>query len=104
MTRRVFDQGEYTAHIFSHVIIRSHHDVPFSMNPHLFYPKDASLESRPGGQGRGKSASALNNALTRLQLGNQCVTVIGVIGKSMSGKGKFINTLLDRPVFQVCVV
>lgn len=66
---------------------------------HLFYPKEASFDSRPGG--RGKGSSTINNMISRLQLGNNCVTVVGVIGKSRAGKSKFLNTLLDRPLFEV---
>lgn len=72
------------------------------MNPvQIFYPKDASLDSRGTSAGRGKTASALNSIMNRLQLGNQSVTVVGVIGKSRSGKGKVLNSLLDRPLFEV---
>jgi ribosome biogenesis GTPase A len=82
----------------------THEAETMNLNPvHLFYPKDASLDSRPG-VGRGKGSAALNTVMSRLQLGNQCVTVVGVIGKSRCGKSKFINTLLDRSLFEVCGV
>jgi hypothetical protein len=66
--------------------------------PFTFYPKSFEPLKNP------QYNLGIEQLMKSLMLGPNPVVVVGVVGKSNTGKTELLTSLLDLPVFEVCFI